>query len=245
MAKNREINPGLWVEERLSTLIPGDEWQPDIGTGLARLQARREADGRQSRKWMWASAGAVAAAACGVFAMLAFPSTRAFAERCVEACVGESRFVHEFLSPTAGLKTAPDFMLIDASGQAVRLSDYRGKAVLLNFWATWCGPCKVEIPWFVEFERQYRNRGFEVLGVAMDDAGWQAVRPFIQARGVNYRVLAGNDAIASLYGGLDSLPTTMLIDAAGRIVHVHVGLVGRDVYEGEIRAMLAVKEKGR
>ncbi len=241
MANNSEINPGRWVDERLSTLLPDNEWQPNVGAGLARLQARQ----RSGRTWMWASAGAAAAATVAIFAMLAFPSTRAFAGRCVEACVGETRFVDEFLLPKQGQKPAPDFTLLDASGRAVRLSDYRGKVVLLNFWATWCRPCSVEIPWFVEFERQYRDRGFEVLGVAMDDAGCQAVRSFIEARGVNYRILAGTDAIAALYGGLGSLPTTMMLDPAGRIEHVHVGLVGREVYEDEIRAMLSAKEKRR
>ena len=76
-------------------------------------------------------------------------------------------------------KHAPEFALKDAHGKLVHLSDYRGKVVLLDFWATWCGPCGIEIPWFEEFERKYKDRGFEVLGVSMDDDGWKAINPFV------------------------------------------------------------------
>src|SRR5436189_111100 len=76
-------------------------------------------------------------------------------------------------------KKAPNFSLKDANGDAVSLADYKGKVVLVNFWATWCGPCEVEIPWFVEFEQKYKGRDFAVLGISMDDDGWKAVRPYI------------------------------------------------------------------
>src|SRR5271154_5514257 len=79
-------------------------------------------------------------------------------------------------------KAAPEFSLKDANGQTVHLSDYKGKVVLLDFWATWCGPCKVEIPWFIEFESQYKSRGLTVIGVSMDDDGWKLVKPFIEAK---------------------------------------------------------------
>ena len=84
-------------------------------------------------------------------------------------------------------QTAPDFTLKDATGKTVKLSDYRGKVVVLNFWATWCGPCKIEIPWFMEFEQKHKDQGFAVLGVAMDDDGWDAVKPFLERQRVNYR----------------------------------------------------------
>ncbi len=140
--------------------------------------------------------------------------------------------------PTKDRKTAPDFSLKDSNGKTVKLSDYRGKVVLLNFWATWCGPCKVEIPWFMEFEQQYKDKGFAVLGVAMDDEGWQAVKPYLTERKVNYRVLMGDDSVTQLYGGVDSLPTTFVIDKDGRIASAHVGLVGKNEYLGEIQALL-------
>ncbi len=135
-------------------------------------------------------------------------------------------------------KAAPEFTLKDADGKTVSLADYKGKIVLLNFWATWCGPCKVEIPWFVEFEKQYKDKGFAVLGVAMDEEGWDVVRPYIQEKKVNYRVLLGNDSTAEAYGGVESLPTTFLIDREGRIASTHVGLVSRSDYQNEINELV-------
>jgi len=140
--------------------------------------------------------------------------------------------------PSENRRAAPDFNLPDASGRTVRLSDYKGRTVLLNFWATWCGPCQLEIPWFIEFEQKYRDRGFAVLGVSMDEDGWRPVKPYITKMGMNYRVLLGNETTAKLYGGVDSLPTTLLIDRDGRIAATHTGLVGKSTYEGEILELL-------
>ena len=140
-------------------------------------------------------------------------------------------------------KAAPDFKLKDADGQTVSLSDYRGKVVLLNFWATWCGPCALEIPWFEEFEQKYKSQGFEVLGVSMDDDGWPAVKPYIAAHRINYRVLLGNDSVGQLYGGLDALPTTFVLDREGRIAFTpHVGLINKDEYLSEIQELLGVRQ---
>jgi peroxiredoxin len=133
---------------------------------------------------------------------------------------------------------APDFALKDADGKMVHLSDYRGKVVLLDFWATWCGPCKIEIPWFEEFQRKDQDRGLVVLGVSMDDEGWEVVKPFAAREKMNYRVLIGNDQTAQLYGGIDALPTTFLIDREGKIAAVHVGLADRREFENGIEQLL-------
>jgi len=137
------------------------------------------------------------------------------------------------------LDLAPDFKLQDANGQTVRLSDYRGKVVLLDFWATWCGPCKVEIPWFMDFEKEFKNRGFAVLGVSMDEDGWKVVKPYVADMKMNYRVLLGNDEVSGKYGGLDSLPTTLLIDREGRIVSKHIGITGgKEDFKNAIEQLL-------
>jgi peroxiredoxin len=133
---------------------------------------------------------------------------------------------------------APDFALKDSNGKIVHLSDYRGKVVLLDFWATWCGPCKIEIPWFMEMQRKNKDRGFEVLGVAMDDEGWEVVKPFLANLSVNYRVVMGNDMTASIYGGVDALPTTFLIDRTGKIAAVHIGLTSKREFEDGVEQLL-------
>jgi peroxiredoxin len=148
------------------------------------------------------------------------------------------------LKPVEKRKPAPDFTLKDADGRTVQLSSYKGKVVLLNFWATWCGPCKIEIPWFVEFQQKYQDKGFAVLGVSMDDEGWDVVKPYIAQHKVNYRILLGNDLVAEQYGGVDSLPTTFLLDQQLRIASIHVGLVSKDVYEKEIRELLGAAAQG-
>ncbi len=135
-------------------------------------------------------------------------------------------------------KHAPDFALKDATGKLVQLADYRGKVVVLDFWATWCGPCVIEIPWFTEFERKYKDRGFEVVGVSMDDDGWKAITPFVERKKVNYRVLLGDDKTGDLYGGLEALPTTFVIDRSGRIAAVHVGLTDKKDFENAIENLL-------
>jgi peroxiredoxin len=141
-------------------------------------------------------------------------------------------------------KPAPEFTLTDANGSSVKLSDYRGKVVLLNFWATWCGPCTLEIPWFIEFEQEYKSRGLEVVGISMDDDGWAAVKPYVSEHKMNYRVLMGDDSVSQLYGGVDALPTSFIIDRDGNIASVHVGLAGKDEYLEEIRSLLGEKQTG-
>jgi peroxiredoxin len=135
-------------------------------------------------------------------------------------------------------KVAPDFALKDANGKTVKLSDYKGKVVLLDFWATWCGPCRLEIPWFMEFERKYKDRGFAVLGVSMDDDGWESVRPFIKDLQMNYRVVIGDDKTGDKYGGIEALPTAFLIDREGRVAIKHVGLSSRRDFEDGIEKLL-------
>jgi peroxiredoxin len=135
-------------------------------------------------------------------------------------------------------KQAPNFSLKDATGNTVNLADYRGKVVLVNFWATWCGPCEVEIPWFIEFEQKYKDQGFAVLGVSMDDDGWKSVQPYVAKHKINYRVVIGSEVVSQQFGNIDSLPTSFVLDRQGRIAASHVGLAEQKDYQNEIVKLL-------
>ena len=134
-------------------------------------------------------------------------------------------------------KIAPDFTLTDAEGTAVKLSDQKGRIVLLDFWATWCHGCKIEIPWYVEFQNKYKDSGLVVIGVSMDDDGWKSVKPFLAENKLNYRVVIGDAALGKLYN-VDSMPVTLLIDRDGKIADSHSGMVDKDAFENEIRSLL-------
>jgi cytochrome c biogenesis protein CcmG/thiol:disulfide interchange protein DsbE len=134
---------------------------------------------------------------------------------------------------------APDFTLKTLDGKDVRLSDFKGKAVLLNFWATYCQPCKIEMPWFAELNKQYAPQGLEVIGVAMDDVGVDAIRKYATELGVNYPILVGKESVADLYGGMQFLPTTFYIDRQGKIVDRVFGLVSHSEIESNVKKALA------
>jgi peroxiredoxin len=134
-------------------------------------------------------------------------------------------------------KTAPDFTLSDSKGASIRLSDYKGRVVLLDFWATWCGGCKVEIPWYMEFQNMYKESGLSVIGVSMDEDGWKSVRPFLEKNPMNYSVVVGDPDLAKIYG-VDSMPMTLLIDRDGKIAASRVGMVDKDAFEGEVQILL-------
>jgi cytochrome c-type biogenesis protein len=141
----------------------------------------------------------------------------------------------------------PNVTFQDLQGNKVPIASLKGKLVLVNFWATWCEPCRVEIPWMIEFQQKYGNRGFTLLGVAMDDDGKSVVDPFIQKTQfdvgghptkMDYPIVLGNDDIASKFGGLIGLPTSVLISRDGRVVKRYVGLVNQKDLEKEIQEQL-------
>jgi cytochrome c biogenesis protein CcmG/thiol:disulfide interchange protein DsbE len=167
-----------------------------------------------------------------------FTSVVLIAAVCGVSSCQPPRSVRAAVKPETERKPAPDFTLKDSSGATVKLSEYRGKVVLLNFWATWCGPCKIEIPWFMEFEKAYKDRKFAVLGVSLDDDGWESVRPYIESHKINYRVMVGTEELSQLYGSVDSLPTTFMLDREGRVAAIHIGLVSKSKYEEDIRHLL-------
>ena len=130
------------------------------------------------------------------------------------------------------------------TGQTFDLSAYRGKVVLLDFWATWCDPCREEIPHFVELQDKYRDQGLQIVGISMDD-GPEPVRDFYQRFHMNYPVAMGNAKIGELYGGVLGLPIAFLIDRDGRIEAKHIGATDRSVFEREIQALLQSQRKSQ
>src|ERR1700676_5501976 len=159
-------------------------------------------------------------------------SLRSFAVALVAMCP----FLDSQTPPQLG-QPAPDFTLTDSAGSSVTLSAYKGKVVLLDFWATWCGGCKVEIPWYMEFQKKYKASGLSVIGVSMDEDGWKSVKPFLEKQQVNYPVVIGNPDLAKRYM-VDAMPMTLLIDREGKIAASHVGMVDKGAFEGEIRVLL-------
>ena len=144
------------------------------------------------------------------------------------------------LTPPTERTEAPTFTLPDMDGANATLTDYAGRVLLLNFWATWCGPCRVEMPWFVDFEEAYADDGFAVLGVSMDEPGWDIVRPFLDKQPLNYRIaLADTAERAAPFGPMNILPKTWLVDRNGRIAAEHIGLVNRDAIERDIQQLLS------
>src|ERR1700677_1006366 len=168
------------------------------------------------------------------------------------ACITPALFgqqdVHAALISPANRKSAPAFQLVTERDTKMQISDYRGKVVLLNFWATDCGGCVLEIPSFIELEKAYKDKGFTAVGVSMDisyeglkdaNEAWGRVRPFIAKHGVNYTILMGDDAVSKAYA-LDTFPATYLIDKSGRIAASYVGiLVDKENVAKNIRSLLA------
>jgi peroxiredoxin len=164
-----------------------------------------------------------------------------FTLTCASPAAAQSA-VQATLQPAAERKAAPNFTLKDASGKPVTLKDYRGKIVLLDFWATWCHGCKEEIPWFSDFQRMYRAKGFVVVGVSMDEGGWSVVKPFLADTKVPYPVLLGDDPTSQRYG-IQSLPDTFLIDRHGNIAAAYTGLVDKDNLQANIEAAFSKRSR--
>lgn len=148
-------------------------------------------------------------------------------------------------SPTlkreADRKKAPEFELQDKDGNTVRLADYRDKVVVIDFWATWCGPCKAEMPWLIELSKKYQEEGLVVLGISMDSDGWTTVKPFIEKMGVSYPILKGTKRVAYLYGDVDALPVAFFVDRQQKVAAIHLGALSRKQFEQTVRSLLEAK----
>ncbi|HVS74433.1 MAG TPA: TlpA disulfide reductase family protein [Candidatus Acidoferrales bacterium] len=165
-----------------------------------------------------------------------------FAGKSFTSCPGGVANVGSYEDRFNG-KPAPEFelRLLGSKGKTLKLSGLRGKAVVVNFWATWCEPCRIEMPWLVELQKKYGPQGLQVIGVAMDDSGEKSISSFAHKMGVNYPILIGTEKVADLYGGIDGLPTLFFIDRSGKILEHELGVRGRNVIEENIKKSLDSK----
>lgn len=239
METNKENQLSQWVDSRLSSLNPESGWQPNVTDGLARLSQMHHKSNWHSGRLVWVTAAIVAT----LLLLVALPSPKVLAHKCLECTVA----VWETLAPSRVSKTtvkaenarkvAPDFDLKDEQGDEVRLLNLKGKVVLVNFWATWCEGCQVEIPLLIELEKKYASQGFVVVGISMDDDGWKSVKPWMKEKKVNYPVVIGNEAVGKQYG-LQGMPLTILVDRQGKIASVHSGVLKKADTEENIRILL-------
>ncbi|HKW64116.1 MAG TPA: TlpA disulfide reductase family protein [Candidatus Acidoferrum sp.] len=142
------------------------------------------------------------------------------------------------LTPPEARKPVSEVALTNAKGAPVGLSAYKGRVVLLDFWATWCTGCKKEIPWFMGFQRKYKRSGLTVVGASLDDDGWKSVKPYLQDHKINYRIVIGTFESAKQFGADKGMPVSVLIDRDGKIADAHPGMVDKAAFEHEIQALL-------
>ena len=219
-----------------SSQDPGPVEPPVEPSSTPPASGGTEEPARTRKRWI-----AAAAAALGV-ALFAVPLLRGPLDRPSPASQSGGAPVAEKVSgPSCEAKTSAhlNFTLKDIDGASVKLTDYKGKVVLLNFWATWCGPCKLEIPEFVEAYERYREKGFVILGVlSEDDPAPAELRSFMAKFKMNYPVFREHQELAAANGELWALPTSFLIDRQGSICNRHTGAMTKDMLEQEIRALL-------
>lgn len=187
-------------------------------------------------KWMTR----ITARAALALTLVSFSVAACGAEEKAAAPAGE---IKTFVD-TSTLKPAGDFKLLDVNGKPKTLADYKGKVVIVDFWATWCGPCKASIPHFINLQREYQEKGLEVVGISLDTTGPKAVGAFAQAQKINYTILMGNDAVAAAYGGIKGIPVAFVVTQDGKIFRKYVGYRDQKVYDSDIRALLGLGPAG-
>ena len=133
---------------------------------------------------------------------------------------------------------APSWELTDLDGKTIHSTDFKGKVVVLNFWATWCPPCRAEIPGFIALQKKYATQGLTVIGVSVDQASLKTIKSFTKKNDINYLVVQSDKKIEDAFGGIDALPTTFIIDRSGHIVKQHLGFANESEFEAEIKSLL-------
>lgn len=142
---------------------------------------------------------------------------------------------------SAQVQKAPNFSLKSADGKTYQLSQLKGKVVVVNFWATWCGPCRREIPDFIEAYKKYKSQGLEIIGVSVDEDGWSKVKPFVTENKINYPVVLMDGKVVSDYGNFNAIPTTFVVDKNGNIVDTQTGVMSMSQLESKIQPLLKSK----
>jgi thiol-disulfide isomerase/thioredoxin len=142
------------------------------------------------------------------------------------------------VAPSLAQGKAPNFALKTAEGRVVELSKLQGKVVVVNFWATWCGPCRAEMPGMLEVYGAYKGKGVEFVGISVDEGGWKDVTPFVKRMSITYPVVLDDGAVAWAYGGVNAIPTTFIVDRKGNLVTKHVGYMSKEDFEKNINAIL-------
>ena len=190
-------------------------------------------------RWAIATLGVIALAALTVTTQMPW-LTDSHPEMVKESSPLASNNTEPTLTCPADAKPANlDFTLKDVEGNDVSLQSYKGKVIVLDFWATWCGPCKVEIPHFIEFQQKYGSTGLQIVGISVDDPV-DKLAPYVKEMGMNYPVLQGlgHDDVQDAYGPILGIPVSVLISRDGKVCATHTGLTGKDVFEQEIKALL-------
>jgi peroxiredoxin len=246
MDANNENSLGRWVDERMASLDQGESYEPNVSAGFVRLHQRLSAKTRGSSRLLLAGV-CVAAVLLGFLAFPSLPSPHVLAHKCFECSVAVWQTLaasssQATLTPQVERQAAPNFQLKDADGRDVALANLKGKVVLVNFWATWCHGCQTEIPWLIEFQQKFADRGFVVVGISLDDDGWKSVGPWLKEKKLNYPIVIGNPALGKQYG-LDGMPLTVLVDQQGRVADAHPGLINRQETEQRIRTLLNENSK--
>jgi len=156
----------------------------------------------------------------------------------VFGCGGETSHVEDMAADTNAGNKMPDFVLPNLEGEMIPSSDLSGKVVLIDFWATWCPPCRLEVPHLIELHDSYKSQGFEILGIALDNQGAEVVEPFVRENGITYPIVIGNPEVVMAFGGLTGIPTAIMVDRSGNMVKKYVGYTEKAVFEEDIKRLL-------